>query len=149
MASSQLQINGLSTANNLLGIAIRNMQALAVAQQQMLDSLLSLNKAQVKITEDTFRKVSGSSVSASDVAGQIDGLKTSLLESQANMNVLSELAMRGMGDVGSTLQTRALKALDELKETLGPIQPERAAPPSLTGPAAARPVIKAAASASP
>jgi hypothetical protein len=148
MAGLQLQMNGLSTANNLLGIAIRNMQAVAVAQQQMLESLLSLNKAQVNIAEAAIRKACGNGVSVSDVAGQIDSLKTSLLESQANMNVLSELVTRGMGEVGSTLQTRALKALDELKDTLGAVQPERPALPAVTGPAA-RPVIEASAPASP
>jgi hypothetical protein len=67
--------------------------------------------------------------------GQFTSLKTTMLESQANSNILSELAARGGGEAANILQSRMIAALDEFKAALEQAIPERPAP-ALVAPAA-------------
>ena len=62
------------------------------------------------------------------VIGQITSLKTTMLESQANSNVLSELAARSSGEVADILQSRMIAALDEFKAALEQAIPQTPAP---------------------
>jgi hypothetical protein len=64
------------------------------------------------------------------VIGQITSLKTTMLESQANSNVLSELAARSGGEVADILQSRMIAALDEFKAALEQAIPQTSAPAS-------------------
>ena len=68
------------------------------------------------------------------VVDQITSLKTTMLESQANSNILSELAARSSGEVADILQSRMIAALDEFKAALEQAISAMPAPvtPSLT-----------------
>jgi hypothetical protein len=70
------------------------------------------------------------------IAGQIDSLKTAMRESQANSNILLEVAARRNGEVANTLQSRMMAALDEFKAAL-----EHAVPESLMSAGAARSAV--------
>jgi hypothetical protein len=132
---------GLGRASDLLGIQLRNMQAFSTAQQKMLEGLSMLIKQQAEIMQVLVRRSFGNTLatsSPSDMRGLvgvfIDELKQSIMETQANSNALSEVMMRSVGEVTSTLQARALAALDELK-TLG----EQVIPTKLPEPFGDRP----------
>jgi phasin family protein len=133
---------GLSYVSELLAIQMRNMEAMRLAQQKMLEGMGVLAKHQAEMLEGTLRRsfgaqspalASGSDIRAT-IADQIEALKTAIKESQSNSNVLTELAARSSGDVANTLQTRMMAALDEFKAAL-----EHAIPERLTFAGAARP----------
>jgi hypothetical protein len=69
--------------------------------------------------------------SASDfpaaLIGQIESLKTAILEGQANSNILSELAARSSGEVATVLQSRMIAALDEIRAALEQVVPKQPA----------------------
>jgi phasin family protein len=124
---------GLSYVSELLAIQMRNMEAMRLAQQKMLEGMGVLAKHQAEMLEGTLRRsfgaqspalASGSDIRAT-IADQIEALKTAIKESQSNSNVLSELAARSSGDVANTLQTRMMAALDEFKAALEHAIPER------------------------
>jgi phasin family protein len=136
---------GLNYVSELFAIQMRNMEAIRLAQQKMLEGMGVLAKHQAEMLEETLRRSFGAQPSAlasgSDIrgaiAGQIESLKTAIKESQSNSNVLSELAARSSGDVANTLQSRMMAALDEFKAALEHAMPERltfasaAAPPAV------------------
>jgi hypothetical protein len=141
-STSQLFGNGLKYFGDLLAIELRNMEAIGLAQQKMLEGMGMLARRQAEIAEGTLRRSFGAEASvptsASDihaaVIGQITSLKTTMLESQANSNILSELAARSSGEVANILQSRMMAALDEFKAALEQVIPEKliSAPKALT-----------------
>ena len=66
---------------------------------------------------------------------QIDSLKTTILESQANSNILTELATRSSGEAAGILQTRLLASLDEWKAALGQVVLPSTVPSTAPSPA--------------
>ena len=146
-STSQLFGNGLKYFSELVAIELRNMEAIGLAQQKMLEGMGVLAQRQAEIVEGTLRRSLGAQsfgakgslpASASGVQamviGQITSLKTTMLESQANSNILSELAARSSGEVADILQSRMIAALDEFKAALEQAIPAMPAPvtPSLT-----------------
>jgi hypothetical protein len=138
---------GLNCVSEIVAIQMRNIEAMRVAQQQMLEGMGVLAKHQAEMLEGTLRRSFGqpSTSAGSDfratVAGQIESIKTAIKECQSNSNVLSELAARSGGEVANTLQTRMMAALDEFKTALVQAIPEKAfagapVPPSWGQPAA-------------
>ena len=140
--TSQIFGNGLRYFGDLLAIEMRNMEAIGLAQQKMLEGMGMLAKRQAEIAEGTLRRSFGAQPSVPSsasgvqaaVIGQITSLKTTMQESQANSNVLSELAARSSGDVANILQSRMFAALDEFKAALEQAIPEvpMPAPAALT-----------------
>jgi phasin family protein len=128
---------GLSYVSEILAIQMRNMEAMRLAQQQMLEGMGVLAKHQAEMLEGTVRRsfeVQPSAPVGSDIraaiAGQIESLKTAMKECQSNSNVLSELAARSSGEVANTLQSRMMAALDEFKAALEHAIPDTAKPAS-------------------
>jgi hypothetical protein len=115
---------GFGFLNELIGIQMRNMEAIRQAQQKMLEGIGGLAKRQTEIIEGTLRRsVSEPSVGTSPdirtvVSHQIDSLKTTILENQTNSNILSEMAARSGAEVANILQSRMMAALDEFKTAL-------------------------------
>ena len=145
-STSQLFGNGLKYFSELVAIELHNMEAIGLAQQKMLEGMGVLAQRQAEIVEGTLRRsfgaqslgAEGSPASASGVQaiviGQITSLKTTMMEGQANSNILSELAARSGGEVADILQSRMIAALDEFKAALEQAIPAMPAPvtPSLT-----------------
>ena len=130
---------GLTYFSELLGIQMRNIEAMQLAQQQMMEGMGVLAKHQAEMIEGTLRRsfeAQPSAPAGSDIraviGSRIDSLKTTIKECQANANVLSELAARSGGEVANTLQSRMMAALDEFKGAL-----EHAVPEALTSASAA------------
>jgi hypothetical protein len=79
---------------------MRNMEAIQQAQQKMLEGIGVLAKRQTEIIKGTLRRSVSkpSAVTSSDIRAvvrhQIESLKTTILENQANSNILSEMAAR-------------------------------------------------------
>ena len=115
---------GFGFLTDLIGIQMRNMEAIRQAQQKMLEGMGVLAKRQTEIIEGTLRRsVSEPSAAASpDIRGvvshQIDSIKTTILENQTNSNILSEMAARSGAEVANILQSRMMAALDEFKAAL-------------------------------
>ena len=145
--TSQLFGNGLKYFSELVAIELRNMEAIGLAQQKMLEGMGVLAQRQAEIVEGTLRRSFGAQSSGVEgslpasasgvqamVIGQITSFKTTMLENQANSNILSELAARSSGEVAEILQSRMIAALDEFKAALEQAIPETPAPatPSLT-----------------
>lgn len=130
--AAQVFGNGLNYFHELLAIEFRNMEAIRQAQQKMVEGMGVLAQRQAEMAEGAFRRSFGvqpavpTSASAlhAAVVGQIDSLKTTMLESQANSNILTELAVRSSGDVANILQSRMMAALDEFKAVLEQATPE-------------------------
>ena len=141
--TSQLFGSGLTYFCELVAIELRNMEAIRLARQKMLESMGVLAQRQAEMVEGTLRRSFGAQTSmpasASGIPaamiGQLTSLKTTMLESQANSNILSELAARGGGEAANILQSRMIAALDEFKAALEQAIPERPAP-ALVAPAA-------------
>ena len=135
---SQLLGNGLKYFCALLAIELRNMEAIGLAQQKMLEGMGVLAQHQAEMAEGTLRRSFGAQpalpTSASGLHAAVIGQITSLKKSQANSNVLSELAARSSGDVANILQSRMFAALDEFKAALEQAIPEvpMPAPAALT-----------------
>jgi hypothetical protein len=108
-------LKGVGATLELMGIAGRNLQALAAAQQQMLQSLAVLASEQAQLTKAMLSQMQANAPDPANMGANIDKLKTALQESQASMNTLSELMARGAGEAATTLQDRFYAALDELK----------------------------------
>ena len=121
---SQSVDGGFSFFTDLIGIQMRNMEAIRQAQQKMLEGMGVLAKRQTEIIGGTLRRSVGepSAVTSSDLRGvvshQIESLKTTILENQANSNILSEMAGRSSAEVANILQSRMMAALDEFKAAL-------------------------------
>jgi hypothetical protein len=147
--ASQAFGSGVKYFCDLLAIEMRNLEAIGLAQQKMLEGMGVLARHQAEMAEGTLRRAFGAQANLptsasglpSVVIGQITTLKTTMQESQANSNVLSELAARSSGDVANILQSRMFAALDEFKAALEQAIPEKLppAPAALTAP----PVVQA------
>jgi len=115
---------GFSFLTELIGIQMRNMEAIRQAQQKMLEGIGGLAKRQTDIIEGTLRRSVSepAAVMSPDiravVSHQIEALKTTILENQANSNILSEMAARSGAEVANILQSRMMAALDEFKTAL-------------------------------
>ena len=115
---SRLFGNGLKYFCDLLAIELRNMEAIGLAQQKMLEGMGVLAQHQAQMAEGTLRRSFGAQPSVptsasglhAAVIGQITSLKTTMQESQANSNVLSELAARSSGDVANENEQVVVKA---------------------------------------
>jgi uncharacterized protein YpuA (DUF1002 family) len=125
MLDSSLAVDGgFGFLTDLIGIQMRNMEAIRQAQQKMLEGIGVLAKRQTEIIEGTLRRsVSEPSPATSSdiravVSRQIETLKTTILENQANSNILSEMAARSSAEVANIVQSRMMAALDEFKTAL-------------------------------
>jgi phasin family protein len=110
----------------LFAIELRNIEAMGLVQQKMLEGWGQLVQHQAEMTHGTLRRsfdpqvagaLSASSVPSAMVE-QIEALKSTILEGQANSNILTELAARSGGEVANILQSRMIAALDEFKTAL-------------------------------
>ena len=116
--------NGFGFLTDLIGIQMRNMEAIQQAQQKMLEGMGVLAKRQTEIIEGTLRRSVSepSPATSSDIRGvvsqQIEAFKTTILENQTNSNILSEMAARNGAEVANILQSRMMAALDEFKAAL-------------------------------
>jgi len=136
--ASQLFGSGLKYFCALVAIELRNMEAIGLAQQKMLENMGVLAQRQAEIAEATLRRSLGAEASLpasasgipAAVIGQVTSLKTAMLESQANSNILSELAARGSGEVANILQSRMIAALDEFTAALQQAIPPQPMPPA-------------------
>jgi hypothetical protein len=83
-----------------------------------------LAKRQTEIIEGTLRRSVSEPAPATSpdiravVSRQIESLKTTILESQTNSNILSETAARSSAEVANILQSRIMAALDEFRAAL-------------------------------
>ena len=125
MVEPSLSVDGgFGFLTDLIGIQMRNMEAIRQAQQKMLEGIGVLAKRQTEIIEGTLvRSVSApSAVTPPDiravVSHQIEAFKTTILENQTNSNILSEMAARSSAEVANILQSRMMAALDEFKAAL-------------------------------
>lgn len=133
--AAQLFSNGLKYWSDFVAIELRNIEAMGVAQQKMLEGWGVLAQRQAEMAEGTLRrsfdpqiaKVSQASGLLAAMIGQIETVKTAILEGQANSNILSELAARSSGEVASVLQSRLIAALDELRAALEQVVPKQPA----------------------
>jgi hypothetical protein len=105
---------------DVAAIELRNIEAFGLAQQKILDGWGQLAKHQAEISQGMLSR-SFDLKGPGSLAERIDSLKTSILESQANSNILTELAVRSSGEAASILQSRLLASLDELKAALAPV----------------------------
>ena len=128
---SQSVNGGFSFLTDLIGIQMRNMEAIQQAQQKMLEGIGVLAKRQTEIMGGTLRRSVSepSAVTSSDiravVSHQIESLKTTILENQANSNILSEMAARSRTKVATILQSRMMAALDEFKAAVEHAIPDK------------------------
>lgn len=115
---------GFGFLTDLIGIQMRNMEAIRQAQQKMLEGIGVLAKRQTEIIEGTLRRSVSEPSPATPpdirtaVSHQIESLKTTILENQTNSNILSEMAARSSAEVANILQSRMMAALDEFKTAL-------------------------------
>ena len=129
--SSQSADGGFGFLTDLIGIQMRNMEAIQQAQQKMLEGIGVLAKRQTEIMGGTLRRSVSepSAVTSSDiravVSHQIESLKTTILENQANSNILSEMAARSSAEVATILQSRMMAALDEFKAAVEHAIPDK------------------------
>src|SRR6266446_2108952 len=101
MVEPSLAIDGgFGFLTDLIGIQMRNMEAIRQAQQKMLEGIGVLAKRQTEIIEGTLRR----SVSEPPAA--------------THSNILSEMAARSSAEVANILQSRMMAALDEFKAAL-------------------------------
>ncbi len=137
--TSRLLGSGLAYLNELVAIELRNIEAIGLAQQKMLESMGVLAQRQAEMAQETLRRSFGPSPSPAiaapgmqaTVIGQVASLKTAILEGQANSNILSELAARGSGEVAGILQSRMIAALDEFTAALQKTIPQQPLPPTM------------------
>ena len=133
---------GFSFLSDLIGIQMRNMEAIRQAQQKMLEGIGVLAKRQTEIIEGMMRRSVGepTAVTSPDiravVSHQIESLKTTILENQANSNILSEMTARSSAEVANILQSRMMAALDEFKAALDHAIPDKISVGGSVAPAA-------------
>jgi hypothetical protein len=146
MEDASRVVGGLKYVMDVFAIEVRNLEALSLAQQKMIEGAAALLQHQAGMAGDLLRKGLDAKALATTAApqaavgsalvSQIAALKTSILEGQANANVLSEVAARSGGEVATILQKRMMDALDELKaaieQALGsaPVMPALTAQPA-------------------
>ena len=143
MVDPSLSVDGgFSFLSDLIGIQMRNMEAIRQAQQKMLEGIGVLAKRQTEIIEGMMRRSVGepTAVTSPDiravVSHQIESLKTTILENQANSNILSEMTARSSAEVANILQSRMMAALDEFKAALDHAIPDKISVGGSVAPAA-------------
>ena len=143
MVDQSLSVDGgFSFLSDLIGIQMRNMEAIRQAQQKMLEGIGVLAKRQTEIIEGIMRRSVGepTAVTSPDiravVSHQIESLKTTILENQANSNILSEMTARSSAEVANILQSRMMAALDEFKAALDHAIPDKISVGGSVAPAA-------------
>ena len=143
MVDPSLSVDGgFSFLSDLIGIQMRNMEAIRQAQQKMLEGIGVLAKRQTEIIEGIMRRSVGepTAVTSPDiravVSHQIESLKTTILENQANSNILSEMTARNSAEVANILQSRMMAALDEFKAALDHAIPDKISVGGSVAPAA-------------
>jgi hypothetical protein len=126
--------------SDIAAIELRNIEAFGLAQQKMLEGwgLLAQRQAEIaaEIGKGTLSRSLGLHAPGS-VGEQIESLKATILESQANSNILTELATRSSGEAAGILQTRLLASLDEWKAALGQVVLPSTAPIQIPAPSSA------------
>ena len=137
---SRLVSGGLKCLTDVLAIQLRNLEALSLAQQKAIEGLGVLLHHQAEMAGDSLRRALDAQALAApppaDVGAaflsQITAFRTSIVEGQANSNILSEIAARSGAEVANILQARTLAALDEIRAALEPVvsAPARIAPPA-------------------
>ena len=144
MVDPSLSVDGgFSFLSDLIGIQMRNMEAIRQAQQKMLEGIGVLAKRQTEIIEGIMRRSVGepTAVTSPDiravVSHQIESLKTTILENQANSNILSEMTARSSAEVANILQSRMMAALDEFKAALDHAIPDKLSVGGFVAPVAA------------
>jgi hypothetical protein len=144
MVDQSLSVDGgFSFISDLIGIQMRNVEAIRQAQQKMLEGIGVLAKRQTEIIEGIMRRSVGepTAVTSPDiravVSHQIEALKTTILENQANSNILSEMAARSSAEVANILQSRMMAALDEFKAALDHAIPDKLSVGGFVAPVAA------------
>lgn len=149
MVDPSLSVDGgFGFLSDLIGIQMRNMEAIRQAQQKMLEGIGVLAKRQTEIIEGIMRRSVGepTAVTSPDirsvVSHQIESLKTTILENQANSNILSEMAARSSGEVANILQSRMMAALDEFKAALDHAIPDKISVGGFVAPAAVQPTSR-------
>lgn len=145
-SSSQIFGKGLNCFSEMVAIELRNLEAMRLAMTKMVEGMGALGQRQADMLEGTLRRSlapppppgpASAPAIRTAITGQISSLKTTILESQANSNILSELAARNGGEVATILQSRLMAALDEMQSAL-----EQAIPETLPlVSAAARPAV--------
>jgi hypothetical protein len=133
---------GLKCLMDLFTIELRNLEALSLAQQKMIEGIGALMQRQTEMAGEVLgRALDAKTLISAPPAGvgaaflsQFGALKTAIVEGQARSNTLAEIAARSSGDVANILQARSLAALDELKAALEPIVslPAKVSTPALT-----------------
>jgi hypothetical protein len=125
MVDTALSVDGgFGFLTDLIGIQMRNIEAIQEAQQKMLEGIGGLAKRQTEIIEGTLRRSVSepAAVTSPDIRGavshQIETIKITILENQTNANILSEMAARSSAEVANILQSRMMAALDEFKAAL-------------------------------
>ena len=143
MVDPSLSVDGgFSFLSDLIGIQMRNMEAIRQVQQKMLEGIGVLAKRQTEIIEGIMRRSVGepTAVTSPDiravVSHQIESLKTTILENQANSNILSEMTARSSAEVANILQSRMMAALDEFKAALDHAIPDKISVGGSVAPAA-------------
>jgi hypothetical protein len=143
MVDPSLSVDGgFSFLSDLIGIQMRNMEAIRQAQQKMLEGIGVLAKRQTEIIEGIMRRSVGepTAVTSPDIRAvvsyQIESLKTTILENQANSNILSEMTARSSAEVANILQSRMMAALDEFKAALDHAIPDKISVGGSVAPAA-------------
>lgn len=113
-------------------IQMRNIEALAEAARIGGAGLADLSRRQAEGLGATLRAAALRSTAGlpADAAGRIalpfDSLRTAILESTAQGNLLAETAARAGAEVAEILQARLLAALEETKAVLlRAVPPER------------------------
>lgn len=141
-SASKLFGSGLTCFFDLVAIEMRNIEAIGLAQQKIAEGLGVLVQRQTEIAQAALHRSFGPPIAAPAATspveaaiGRIGTLRTTLVESQANSNILSELALRNGGEVATILQSRMIAALDEFEAALERAL-SRTAPAATTTPVA-------------
>jgi hypothetical protein len=118
MSVTSKPVLDLAYMPDLVGIQVRNVQAVSAAQQKMLEGFSLLTTQVLQIVDSLARRSFANtqpSSTGSDMGGRIDQLKQMIVDVQASSNTLSEIMVRSAGEAASTLQARMMASLDELK----------------------------------
>jgi len=109
----------------LMAIQVKNLEALAAAQQAAMEGMGTLARQQQAMLTAKLQGSAGVPATLSmdsdpraAIAKPFDAIKSAILENQAQSNLLTELAAQAGAGVAGILQTRFLASLDEMKAAL-------------------------------
>ena len=122
-----------AVASALLAIQMKNLDALAAAQKAAMEGYGTLAKQQQEMLAKSMQGAADlpSTLLEKDpqaaVGKPFDALKSAILNSTAQANLLSELAAVAGGNVADILRKRLLASIDETKAALQlAVQPAKA-----------------------